>query len=258
MGKKSRVVEQWERWSSLRHCPAHFGGTMTVVEHLGKSVPWLKRPLSAIESAASAYTDRRTRAFDERYGTDTFSRLELGELKVGPTLETDQFRGWKYGPINEDFFREMMGQCPPDHENWTFLDVGSGKGLAVMLAASYPFRRIIGIDFAEELVTIARKNAAIYGQARGRPLDVEWVCADFMKYALPTEPTVLFLNNPFPPDISMFAVQHIEASLAENPRDAVIAYRRPDYRVKDFLEASPHLKLLRRTPYWMILRSQRP
>lgn len=39
-----------------------------------------------------------------------------------------------------------------------FLDYGSGKGRALIMAAQYPFRRILGVEFSPQLSLIASQN----------------------------------------------------------------------------------------------------
>lgn len=249
-----KLIRDARKFASLLDTPAHMGSVMTLVTHAAERFPMLARPLGAIQQLASWYTDRRTRAFDLRYGTDTFDRLHMHQLTVGANLD-EKFKGWKYGPINEDFFQEMMSNVRADLREYTFLDVGCGKGLAVMLAGAYPFKRIIGLDFSRELLDVAKRNLEIFRSAGGQANGVEWVHSDFMKYDLPVEPTLLFLNNPFPEHISMLAVRHIEESLAARPRKAIIVYRRPSRATKVQMELSEQLVLQRKTPYWVIHES---
>ncbi len=254
---KSWLERKAARWRGLADCPAHFGGTIAVLEHLSNRVPWLRRPCDRVRSAMAQYTDYRTMLFDATHGTDTFRRLELRELEVGATLPTEQFRGWKYGPINQDFFHEIIERCPIDRGRTTFLDVGCGKGAAVLMASEYGFRRVIGLDFSSELLEIAQRNTSIYERKRGRSVSIDWVHADFMTHTPPDEPLLLFLNNPFPADISRLAVDHIHRFLRGHRSPVVLAYRRPEREIKRMLERSDVLRLHRRTPYWMILSNDR-
>jgi SAM-dependent methyltransferase len=77
-----------------------------------------------------------------------------------------------------------------------FLDPGSGKGRAVLLAARYPFKRVIGVEFSESLTAIARRNMATF-RARLRCHDVELVTADVVDYRIPDDVSVVYMFNLF-------------------------------------------------------------
>lgn len=241
--------------ASLRHCSAHLGGVMTIAEGIRHKVPILSRPIRAFEAAMSSYTDRRAQRFDQRHGTDTYARVWLRDLPIGQTLGSEEYGTWRYGPINEDFFAEMMRRCPADLSRYTMLDVGSGKGLATMLASNYGFRRIIGVEFEPTLIDVAARNLERFNQQRPHGSHVEWVCGDFMQYEAPDEDILFFLNDPFPEDVSLRAVAHIESWLTRKTRNALVVYRRASRNVKAALEASRRLRVKCRTPYWIILQS---
>jgi predicted RNA methylase len=44
------------------------------------------------------------------------------------------------------------------HGETTFVDIGSGKGRALIIAAEYAFKRIIGVEYSPSLATICRRN----------------------------------------------------------------------------------------------------
>src|ERR1700719_3166712 len=47
-------------------------------------------------------------------------------------------------------------------EAYTFVDIGAGKGRALLLAAELPFRKVIGVELSEELARIAQKNITLW------------------------------------------------------------------------------------------------
>jgi SAM-dependent methyltransferase len=72
-----------------------------------------------------------------------------------------------------------------------FVDIGSGKGKACIYAARR-FARVIGVEYAAELVAEARRNQQRAGRA-----NIEFVQADAAVYDLPDETALVFLFNPF-------------------------------------------------------------
>jgi len=234
---------------------AHSGGALWAIRLLARRMPALVPVSDWVDRHLDEQSDRVAVAFDERYGTDTFDRAHLHSFHIGQSLE-DHFAGWKYGPINPDFFDEIIERLRLPPVRYTFLDVGAGKGLGMMLASRYPFHRLVAVEFARELVEIGRENVARYCVIEGRPLAMEWVCEDFMKYELPDEPLLLFLNNPFPADVSLRAVAHIERWLAEKPRDAIVVYRKMAHEVAVALGRSRHLRLSEWSPFWSAFRTE--
>ena len=85
-----------------------------------------------------------------------------------------------------------IGVGPDD----VFLDFGSGKGRVVYQAAQFPFRRVIGVEIAEELNRVARYNLD-HNRDRLACGDIELVTGDAVAYEVPADVTVVYLYHPF-------------------------------------------------------------
>jgi SAM-dependent methyltransferase len=242
------------RVSDLWRCTAHFGAGLAMLRVAARHVGVLKEPLGALERTLEGYTDRRSEAFDRRHGTDTFARTPLVALGLDKPATGYEWEGWKYGPVDESFVREIIRHAPFSPEGVVFIDVGSGKGKAVLIAAEYPFRRVIGVELSDQLTAIARENLRKYGSSRKLAAEVELFCGDFMAYAVPEVPAVLFLNNPFPLAIAELAISHIEAHVRKTPGPTFVIYRKPPQGVTERLDASPVLQPVTLTPFWRIYR----
>src|SRR5262249_27102522 len=112
-----------------------------------------------------------------------------------------------------------------------------------------------GIEFSRALVEIGERNVSNFARVIGRPVDVEWVCQDFMTYDLPKEPAVLFLNNPFPNAVSLRAARHIQESLRLCPRRMLLVWRKASVPIASYLDRSPYLRPLEWSPYWRAYES---
>lgn len=77
-----------------------------------------------------------------------------------------------------------------------FVDLGCGKGRVMLLAARYPFRRVIGVEISEDLSATARRNVAAR-RARLRCPAVEVITADALDYRIPDDATVVYIFNAF-------------------------------------------------------------
>lgn len=137
-----------------------------------------------------------------------------------------------YQPSEPTLFHEMLGslkQADPkiDFREFTFVDIGSGKGRVLLMATDYPFRRIIGIELMPELHRVAQQNLAKYESDSQRSFAIKCLLGDACEFAFPAEPTVLYLFNPLPESGLMRMIGNLEQSLREHPRPMFVIYHNP-------------------------------
>jgi SAM-dependent methyltransferase len=132
-----------------------------------------------------------------------------------------------YQPTEPGLFREMMASLPIAFDQFTFVDIGSGKGRTLLMASEYPFRRILGVELIAELHRAAEENIRAYKSATQRCLQIEAVCADACEFAFPDGPLVVYLFNPLPEAGMKRLIANLEKSLAENPRAVYVLYHNP-------------------------------
>lgn len=179
----------------------------------------------------------RERRFDRRYGIDSGGIAPHPEDVAEHPAREDATR---YQVTPPRRFRALMRALPIDRGRHTFVDLGCGKGRTLLLAEELGFRRVIGIEFSEELARVAERNA----QARGAGVEV--VHGDAGTYEWPAEPTVVYLFNPFVGAVMERTVRRLEESLAAQPRELWIVYLNPV--AAGPLEASPRFKQTGRLP----------
>ena len=78
-----------------------------------------------------------------------------------------------YQPTEPAAFHQMMDALGTDFSQFTFIDIGSGKGRVLLMAADYPFSRVIGVELLPALHRIAEQNIDKYCETRRRCLQVE-------------------------------------------------------------------------------------
>ena len=136
-----------------------------------------------------------------------------------------------YQPTERALFHEMVDALAHhihlDFAEFTFVDLGSGKGRALLMASDYPFRRIVGVELLPALHEIAKVNLAQYRSASRKCFRLESVCADATTYPLPAGPLVVYLFNPFPESGLRRAVANLEHALQQGPRRAYVLYHNP-------------------------------
>lgn len=145
-----------------------------------------------------------------------------------------------YQPIEYGAFEAAL-----QHVEWgpddVFADYGSGMGRAVILAATRPLSRVIGVERSAALCDLARDNLrrAVRHLACRR---VEIVCADATEYLPPDTLSLLFLYNPFAGDVLRAAMEQVRRSLARSPRRLQVIYALPAAD-QDLLSTLPWLRL---------------
>ena len=132
-----------------------------------------------------------------------------------------------YQPTEPTLFEEMLASLKIDFRNFTFIDLGSGKGRALLLASAYPFRRIVGVELLPALNRIAQENLQNYKSARQQCFNVESIYGDAREFVFPSEPIVLYLFNPLPASGLSAVIANLEQSLREHPREFYVLYHNP-------------------------------
>ena len=163
-----------------------------------------------------------------------------------------------YQPIPPEQFREMMSALldhlgpATDFSQFAFIDIGSGKGRALLLASEYGFRRIIGIELLPELDRVARENARAFPH-RGTHSEIELHCGDATTFDFPAEPAVIFLFNPLPEVALRTVLGNLERSLRQNPRPVYVAYANPIF--ERTITSNPFLVGMGGTHQYLLFRS---
>ncbi len=165
--------------------------------------------------------------FDARYGTDTGGHLAPGHLALPIARRAT---ATMYLPTMDGELQAMLGALPwsvAHRRHATFVDLGSGKGRVVLLAAMERFRAVVGVELSPILHAVAQRNLARVRAARPGLAPVELVCGDATEFAPPAGPIVLFLYHPFAEAIAEQVMDRLRSSLAGAPRPVAILYGHP-------------------------------
>jgi SAM-dependent methyltransferase len=135
-------------------------------------------------------------------------------------------------------------------QDFTFIDLGSGKGRVLLMASDYPFKRIIGVEFMPELHRTAQKNIACYPNDREQCRQIETVCMDAREFQFPDGPLVVYLFNPFPESTFAQVLENLRLSVEQAPRPVYIAYRFTEF--ENLLAQADWLKKLAGTEQWAV------
>ncbi|MGI8769832.1 MAG: class I SAM-dependent methyltransferase [Acidobacteriaceae bacterium] len=165
--------------------------------------------------------------FDLQYGVDTSGLIWGEDLPSGG--RSDRWSTAYYG-IAPSVFDTAMSRLPADLSRYTFIDIGSGKGRAVMLATRYPFAEIYGVELAPQLHAVAESNLRIFRGKTEVEAPVHLKCMDAVALPLPKQPLVLFFYHPFCKPVLKRVLRNLEASLRAHPRQAYVVYINTELR----------------------------
>jgi SAM-dependent methyltransferase len=119
-------------------------------------------------------------AFDRKYGIET--RRTVWRKRV--SILGDNVN---YEPVDLELFAHGIASVP----RVTFVDLGCGKGRALILAHEAGFRDLIGVEMSPKLAAAARSNLQRLGIA------ANIADGDAAQYPLPDVPLVVHMYNPF-------------------------------------------------------------
>src|SRR5947209_646072 len=71
------------------------------------------------------------RRFDRVHCVDTAGLIELDDIEF---LSPTKAAGTRYGGVTSWLFKEILGQMTINHRAYSFIDIGSGKGAALLHA----------------------------------------------------------------------------------------------------------------------------
>lgn len=142
----------------------------------------------------------RPHPFDQRYGTDTGGLIGGGSLATGSRNDAyiTAYAGIAPSRLNAALDRwKSTLPAGQDETVYSFVDLGCGKGRAMLLASLRPFREVIGVELNPDLATIAERNVSIWqGAGRGiAPISV--TCGDAVELPYPGNPVLVFIYNSF-------------------------------------------------------------
>lgn len=182
---------------------------------LGESARFVSRNLRHLVA------DRFARRWDRANDVDTAGSIQLAMLDVvGPNRD----KGNECVCTSPKSFDFIMKSLPRDLSDTTFIDIGSGKSRTLLLASHYPFRNIVGVEFARELVAVARRNITSYRNPGQKCRALSVVEGDAAAYPFPDAPLVVYFYNPFSKDVFDQVLANLTASLRTRPRQCFVVY----------------------------------
>lgn len=165
--------------------------------------------------------DRKARRFEP----DAISHTtELSSLTID---SENQLLGVEYTPTPVLVLSWIFQSLKINEPDWTFVDIGSGRGRVVIAASKRDFKKVIGVEFAEELHREAANNLSIQSRDALELDRVKLLHADATRFEIPDGPCVFYLFNPFQESVLEGFLNNAIQSYEAFPRPMIFAYSNP-------------------------------
>jgi SAM-dependent methyltransferase len=137
--------------------------------------------------------------FDLEFGVRTSGLIAGRHLQAGHPHDRHVTAYYAIAPSVFQGILVRWRQCRPIAciDAYTFVDLGAGMGRALLLAAEYPFRAVVGVELHPTLARIARRNLALWRAAGRTRVPMRVHSRDAADFPLPPGPCLIFLFNPF-------------------------------------------------------------
>lgn len=164
--------------------------------------------------------------YDAKHGFDTHSWVPVDELDVEDSQKEHAviYQATRVLPLRR-LFKKL--NIPKDY---SFIDIGCGKGRVLLIAAEYGFEEVKGIEFSSNLTTIASENISKYKIQTNSSAFFDVINVDAGDYKFNNIEDVFFLFNPFDEVILKKVLDNINESLKKDNRRVWMIYANAVHR----------------------------
>jgi hypothetical protein len=165
--------------------------------------------------------------FDQQYGIDTSGLVSLNSLDM--LQHPNAVYAGPYGPSSVPQVRALIEKLDIEIDRFIFIDYGSGKGRVLLVAAQFPFREVIGVEFSRQLHEIALRNIAQFPADQLHCRSIRSTLEDATAFVLPPSDLVCYFYNPFGVEVLTGVVRRLAAH-AGNGYRVIVIYVKADHR----------------------------
>lgn len=178
------------------------------------AIGWLVGRAMTAPGNVEAYT------FDRWLGVSTRGSLITPDSVFSVGGDNLPYLGSQWWPLRRTLLELAPG--PSD----VFVDFGSGKGKAVLVAGQLPFGRVIGVEIDEALAGRSKDNIHRI-RRRLRADEVRGDQASALEWPIPDDLSVAYMFNPFLGSTFHQVFDRIVASFDREPRPVHFVYTFP-------------------------------
>jgi SAM-dependent methyltransferase len=141
-----------------------------------------------------------------------------------------------------DQWQQTLAETPHGIQDYTFLDIGSGKGRVLMLASDAPFRHIVGVELSPALTAIAERNMAKWNAVPHACNQIDVLNLDALLAPIPDSPVVLYIYNSFNLYVMLPLLERLQALALARSTPIDLIYAKPQQA--HLVDAVPGIALL--------------
>ncbi len=157
-----------------------------------------------------------------KYGINTTGIDDLKKLKK---TGIDIFHASIYMPVPYNLLEEIFTKI--NINSFThFVDIGCGKGRAMVVANYLGVKKITGIDFSKQLCDAAVENFKLTNKILPKA-KIKVLNNNAFYFAIEKDVDCIFMFNPFDDIIMSGLLENIEMSIQKKPRKITIIYINP-------------------------------
>jgi SAM-dependent methyltransferase len=159
--------------------------------------------------------------FDAKYHIDTQMPVAIADLET--TAPGAKFAN-RYQGSPVAVLHRIIRRLKVDRRRFTFIDLGSGKGRVLLIAAQYPFKSVIGIEFSKTLHDIALTNIQKFSSAGAIYTSVTSINCDAGDFDFSEIGNkIVFCYNSFAADLMIRVLDNLNAP-THKPGETIFAY----------------------------------
>ena len=162
-------------------------------------------------------------SFDLRYGSDTFSWVDLADLSI---VSRNTGRGEDYVPTKARPLAKVL-KISGIEPKGIFVDFGCGKARTLFIAAKFGFREVVGVEFSAQLCEISKANFRKWKSHLSQDVRYEIMNIDAEEYRFTHRETVLYFFNPFDAKVMAAVLGRFADSITLHPRECWVIYNNP-------------------------------
>ena len=164
--------------------------------------------------------------FDAKWGVQTSGLIPGRLLKTGHKHDR---HSTAYFGVAPSVFRALVRRWQRTRpaapiEQFAFIDVGAGMGRAMLLAAEFPFKQVVGIELNPVLAKIAQKNLKVWRASDRAQMPMRVLCGDAVTAPMPDGPCAVFLFNPFGASVLKRLLKRLAVDFADRAGQLDLLY----------------------------------
>ena len=171
--------------------------------------------------------------FDAEHGLETSGLISGRELASG---HAHDLHSTAYYGIAPSIFKSAVARWAESTagarlgiEQYVFVDLGAGKGRAVLLASEYPFRAVVGVELNADLAAMAESNARRWQELHRARCEIGIVNQDATEFVWPAAPLLVFLFNPFGRPVLAKVLQNLKRQADRTGQPVDLLYINPEF-----------------------------